>query len=62
MEENKKIYEKPIAEKVEFDYTDTVSASGKNPCQCCSEGPGGNNSGNNSGHGGHGGPAFWFCW
>ena len=38
----KKDYETPVAEKLEFDYVSTVSASGglKNPAQCAGTNPG----------------------
>lgn len=37
----KKLYETPRAEKLEFDYTNTVVASkGKNPAQCTGHNPG----------------------
>ena len=35
----KRMYEKPRAEKLEFDYTDIVVAS-KNPAQCTGYNPG----------------------
>ena len=56
----KRIYEEPIAEKIEFDYAETVVASltgtggGKNPAQCQGSNPGqgcgqpGQNQGNKS--------------
>ena len=42
MNENKKNYVKPVAEKLDFDYTNTVSASSgqKNPAQCNGVNPG----------------------
>ena len=40
----KRMYEAPIAEKIEFDYSQTVVASifgdGKNPAQCQGSNPG----------------------
>ena len=51
----KRKYEEPIAEKIEFDYAETVVASfGKNPAQCQGSNPGmgcgkpGENLGNDS--------------
>ncbi len=42
MNENKKEYTAPIAEKLEFDYANTVVASegDKNPAQCAGTNPG----------------------
>lgn len=39
---SKKAYGKPIAEKLDFDFSSTVTASsgGKNPAQCTSKNPG----------------------
>jgi len=47
----KKDYVKPEAEMLEFDYTDTVVASGKNPAQCTEQNPGHCDLGSNPGHG-----------
>ena len=49
--ECKKDYEAPKAEKLEFDYTSTVVASGKNPAQCTSKNPGQCDLGSNPGQG-----------
>ncbi len=40
MDGNKKAYETPKAEKLEFDYVNTVVASGKNPGLCGPKNPG----------------------
>ena len=53
MDENKKAYEMPKAEKLEFDYNTVVASSsgGKNPAQCTSKNPGQCDLGQVPGHG-----------
>ena len=47
----KLIYQPPRIEKIEFDYTNTVVASGKNPAQCTAKNPGHCDLGSSPGHG-----------
>lgn len=47
----KKAYVKPDAIILEFNYSDTVVASNKNPAQCTTKNPGHCDLGSNPGHG-----------
>ena len=47
----RKVYEAPKAMLIEFDYTDTVVASKKNPAQCTTKNPGQCDLGAVPGHG-----------
>ena len=51
MGEKRKSYRTPIAMMLEFDYSDTITASNKNPAQCTDKNPGHCDLGSVPGHG-----------